>query len=156
MVHGYSFGQTYYFMKKLILLVILLTSICIISCNSSKNSEEIASYTYQEKKVEMSDALRIKIPDWVKEGEICYGLVVQVTKEGKPVSGKPVKAKVVQIDENSVKMKALETVILFEGADRNLKGINKGQVWDEKEGDLYLSFDEAVEMLEKMEIYKAE
>ncbi|WP_319502360.1 hypothetical protein [uncultured Draconibacterium sp.] len=143
-------------MKKLVLLVILFTSLCIISCNSSKNSDEIASYTYQEKKVEMSDSLRVKIPDWVEEGKICFGLVVQVTKEGKPITGKPVKAKVVQIDENSVKMKALETVILYEGPDRNLKGINKGQVWDEKEGDLYLTFEEAVEVLEKMEIYKSE
>jgi len=143
-------------MRKLVLLVILGTSLCIISCNSSKNSEEIASYTYQEKEIAMSDALLVKIPAWVEEGRICYGLVVQVTKENKPVSGKPVKAKVVQIDENSVKMKALETVILFEGTDRNLKGINKGQVWDEKEGDLFLTSDEAVEMLENMGIYKPE
>lgn len=143
-------------MRKLVLLVILGTSLCIISCNSSKNSEEIASYTYQEKEIAMSDAFLVKIPSWVKEGKICYGLVVQVTKENKPVSGKPVKAKVVQIDENSVKMKALETVILFEGTDRNLKGINKGQVWDEKEGDLFLTSDEAVEMLENMGIYKPE
>ncbi|WP_163323585.1 hypothetical protein [Draconibacterium mangrovi] len=141
-------------MKKLVLLVILFTSLCIISCNSSNKSEEIASYTYEEKKVEMSNALRVKIPDWVKEGKVCYGLVIQITKERKPITGKPVKAKVVQIDENSVKMKALETVILYEGPDRNLKGINKGQVWDEKEGDLYLTFDEAVEALKKMEIYK--
>jgi len=104
----------------------------------------------------MSDALRVKIPGWVKEGKICYGLVIQVTKERKPVTGKPVKAKVVQIDENSVKMKALETVILYEGPDRNLKGINKGQVWDEKEGDLYLTFDDAVEVLEQMGIYGVE
>ena len=143
-------------MRKLVLLVILGTSLCIISCNSSKNSEEIASYTYQEKEIAMSDALLVKIPAWVEEGKICYGLVVQVTKENKPVSGKPVKAKVVQIDENSVKMKALETVILFEGTDRNLKGINKGQVWDEKEGDLFLTSDEAIEMLENMGIYKPE
>nr|WP_320021803.1 hypothetical protein [uncultured Draconibacterium sp.] len=143
-------------MRKLVLLVILGTSLCIISCNSSKNSEEIASYTYQEKEIAMSDALLVKIPAWVEEGRICYGLVVQVTKENKPVSGKPVKAKVVQIDENSVKMKALETVILFEGTDRNLKGINKGQVWDEKEGDLFLTSDEAVEMLENMGIYTPE
>ncbi len=143
-------------MRKLVLLIILGTSLCIISCNSSKNSEEIASYTYQEKEIAMSDAFLVKIPSWVEEGKICYGLVVQVTKENKPVSGKPVKAKVVQIDENSVKMKALETVILFEGTDRNLKGINKGQVWDEKEGDLFLTSDEAVEMLENMGIYKPE
>ena len=143
-------------MRKLVLLVILGTSLCIISCNSSKNSEEIASYTYQEKEIAMSDALLVKIPAWVEEGRICYGLVVQVTKENKSVSGKPVKAKVVQIDENSVKMKALETVILFEGTDRNLKGINKGQIWDEKEGDLFLTSDEAVEMLENMGIYNPE
>lgn len=62
----------------------------------------------------------------------------------------------VQIDENSVKMKALETVILYEGPDRNLKGINKGQVWDEKEGDLYLTFDDAVRVLKKMGIYAEE
>ena len=141
-------------MKKLVLFIGLLTSISIISCDSSKKSEEIASYTYKEKKVEMSDSLKAKIPEWVEVGKICYGLVIQITKNDKLVKGKPVKAKVVQIDENSVKMKAIETVILNETIDCSLRGINKGQVWDEKEGDLYLSIDEAIEALEKMNIYQ--
>lgn len=140
-------------MKKLILFVGLLSSIYIISCNSSDKSEEIASYTYEEKKVEMSDSLKVKLPDWVEEGKVCFGLVIQVDKTDKPVKGKPVKAKVVQINENSVKMKALESVVLNETLDCGLRGIEKGQVWDEKEGDLYLTHNDAVVALEKMGLH---
>lgn len=142
-------------MKKLALISFFLLNLFLYSCNSSNKSEEVASYTYEEKKTEMNDELKAKIPDWVEEGKVCYGLVIQVTNEDKPIKGKPVKAKVVQIDESSVKMKALETVVLDETIDCNLKGITKGQIWDEKDGDLYLTFDDAVEMLKKMDIYRA-
>ncbi|MDX8339996.1 hypothetical protein SLH46_12420 [Draconibacterium sp. IB214405] len=140
-------------MKKLAFFSILLTTLCFISCNSSDKSKEVASYTYEEKKVEMSDELKAKIPDWVEEGKICYGIVVQVTEDQKPVKGKPIKAKVVLIGENSVKMKALETVSLVEVQGCSKMGITKGETWDEDEGDLYLSLDEAIAALKEMKIY---
>lgn len=140
-------------MKKLAFISILLTALSLFSCNSSNKSEEVASYTYEEKKVEMSDELKAKIPDWVEEGKICYGIVVQITEDRKPIKGKPIKAKVVQIGENSVKMKALETVSLVEVQGCSKMGITKGETWDENEGDLYLSLEEAITALKDMKIY---
>ncbi|MCK3683400.1 hypothetical protein [Maribellus sp. YY47] len=142
-------------MKYPVVLLSLIITLSITSChNASKKSEEIASYTYKEEKVEMNSKLRANIPQWVKEGTICYGLVVQVDGNDNPVKGKPVKAKVVQMGRDAIKMKALETVSLVEVEGCTKMGISKGETWDENEGDLYLSFEEAVDALKKMKIYK--
>lgn len=141
-------------MKKLAFISILITTLSLFSCNSSNKSEEVASYTYKEEKVEMSDELKAKIPDWVEEGKVCYGLVVQINDKEQPVKGKPVKAKVVQIGEHWVKMKALETVSLVEYEGCNQMGLTKGQTWDEDEGDLYLTLQDAIDALKEMNLYK--
>jgi len=142
-------------MKYLIVLVSFAVTLSITSCNNtSKKSEEVASYTYKEEKVEMSSELKAALPSWVKEGTVCYGLVVQVDEKKTPVKGKPVKAKVVQIGKDAVKMKALETVSLVEIEGCSKMGINKGETWDENEGDLYLTLDEAVDALKKMNLYQ--
>jgi len=141
-------------MKKLAIIFILLTPIILFSCNSSsKKSDEVASYTYKEEKVEMSNELKAKIPEWVEEGKICYGIVVQINENKEPVKGKPIKAKVVQIKENSVTMKALETISLVETQGCSKMGITKGQTWDENEGDLFLTLEEAIDALKKLNVY---
>ncbi len=140
-------------MKKLVYFLVLLTPFILFSCNSSKKSDEVASYSYKEEKIEMNNELKAKIPDWVEEGKICYGLVVQLNENKKPVKGKPIKAKVVQINENSVKMKALETVSLVEVKGCSKMGLTKGQTWDENEGDLYLTLEEAINALKKLNLY---
>jgi len=140
-------------MKKLANILILLTPIILFSCNSPKKSDEVASYTYKEEKVEMSNELKAKIPDWVEEGKICYGIVVQINENKEPVKGKPIKAKVVQINENSITMKALETISLVEVQGCSKMGITKGQTWDENDGDLYLTLEEAIDALKKLNLY---
>lgn len=140
-------------MKKLVFFVILLTSLNIISCNSSKKSEEVASYTYEEEKSEMSDALKAKTPDWVEDGKVCYGLIIQITTDSIPVRGRPIKAKVVQINENFVKMKALESVNMEQIKTCSRYLVTKGETWDEYEGDLYLTQQEAIDALKQMNLY---
>lgn len=142
-------------MKYLIVLASFTITLSFTGCNNAaQRSEEVASYTYEEEKVEMNNQLKAVIPAWVKEGTICYGLVVQIDQEKNPVKGKPVKAKVVQIGKDAVKMKALETVSLVEFEGCSKMGISKGETWDENEGDLYLNKEEAIEALKKMKIYK--
>jgi len=142
-------------MKYLITLVSFALALSITSCNNtSKKSEEIASYAYKEEKVEMNSELKAAIPSWVKEGTVCYGLVVQVDEKHNPVKGKPVKAKVVQIGKDAIKMKALETVSLVEVEGCSKMGVSKGETWDENEGDLYLTLDEAIDALKKMNLYQ--
>ena len=126
----------------------------LFSCNSQKKSNEVASYEYEEEKVEMSAELRSKTPEWVVEGKICYGLVVQVDKNKKRIKGKVIKAKVIQIQRDAIKMKALESVNLMEVEGCTKMGLNKGDAWDEKDGDFYLTKQDAINALKTMNLYK--
>ena len=134
--------------------LMILVLIVFFSCNSQKKSDEVASYSYTEEVVEMSDKLRSKIPEWVVEGKICYGLVVQLNEKKKEIKGKPIRAKVVQIGKDAVKMKALETVSLAEIEGCTKMGISKGETWDEDEGDFYLTKQDAIAVLKKKNLYK--
>lgn len=140
-------------MKNHTFILSFVLILLLFSCNSSKKSDEVASYTYEEEIVEMSDELKAKMPDWLEEGKICYGLVVQFDKNKKPVRGKTVKAKIVQIGKNAVKMKALEAVNLVEVNECSKLGIARGQIWEEKDGDFYLTREEAINALKKLKLY---
>ena len=141
-------------MKNQYLPIIFLSLIFLFSCNSQKKSSEVASYQYEEEKVEMSAELRSKTPEWVVEGKICYGLVVQIDKNKKPIKGKVIKAKVIQIQKDAIKMKALESVNLMEVEGCTKMGINKGDTWDEKDGDFYLTKEAAINALKMKNLYK--
>ena len=141
-------------MKNQYLPIIFLSLIFLFSCNSQKKSNEVASYQYEEEKVEMSAELRSKTPEWVVEGKICYGLVVQIDKNKKPIKGKVIKAKVIQIQKDAIKMKALESVNLMEVEGCTKMGINKGDTWDEKDGDFYLTKEAAINALKMKNLYK--
>lgn len=141
-------------MKCCVLTLSFVLILIFFSCNSSKKSDQVASYSYEEDKIEMNATLKTKTPEWVEEGKVCYGLVIQISKTKTPIKGKPVKAKVVQIGTNAIKMKALETVSLAEVEGCTKMGISKGKIWDEKEGDFFLTRAEAIKELKAMKIYK--
>jgi len=145
-------------MKNQYLSIIFLLPIFLFSCNSQKKSNEVASYEYEEANIEMSTDLRNKTPEWVVEGKICYGLIVQ-TKEDKnknkiPIFGKPVKAKVVLIKEDAIILKALERVSLVEVENCTKQRLNKGDTWEEKDGDFYLTKQDAINALKAKNLYK--
>ena len=94
-------------MKYWILSLLFLISIIFPGCRSGNKTNEVASYVYEEKTGAINPELLTNIGDWIKPDLVCYGLVVSINKEGAPIKGKPVKAKIVRIDENAVKMKAL-------------------------------------------------
>ncbi len=142
-------------MKNLVYFLSFVLALFLFSCNSSKKSDEVASYSYKEEKVEMSADLKAKMPNWIEEGKICYGLVVQIDEDKNPVKGKSIKAKIVQIGEDAVKMKALETVSLVETEGCTKMGISKGETWDEKDGDFYLTREDAIAALKKLNIYNS-
>jgi hypothetical protein len=145
-------------MKNQYLSIIFLLPIFIFSCNSQKKSNEVASYKYEEKKVEMSAELRSKTPEWVVEGKVCYGLIVQTKKDKNkneiPVFGKPIKAKVVQIKEDAIIMKALERVSLVEVENCTKQRLDKGDTWEEKDGDFFLTKQAAISALKANNLYK--
>ncbi len=140
-------------MKNQNLSITVLILMFIFSCNSEKKSKQVASYEYEEEQVEMSDELRSKVPEWVVKGKICYGLVVQIDSNKNPVKGKTIKAKVIEIQRDAIKMKALESVSLVEVEGCTKMGLNKGDVWDEKDGDFYLTKQAAISALKEKGLY---
>ncbi len=140
-------------MKSQLLSLIFLVLLTLSSCNSQKKSNEVASYQYEEEKVEMSAELRSIVPEWVVKGKICYGLVVQIDSNKNPIKGKTIKAKVIEIQRDAIKMKALESVSLVEVEGCTKMGLNKGDVWDEKDGDFYLTKEAAISALKEKGLY---
>lgn len=141
-------------MKRLSFSIFIISFLIFASCNSKKKSNEIASYSYEEETIEMSDKLKSLVPDWVVEGKICYGLIVQIDKDKNPVFGKPIKAKVVRIKKDAIIMKALENVSLIEVEDCSKMGLTKGETWNEEDGDFYLTKLDAVNALKKQKLYR--
>ncbi len=135
-------------LKLSLLFVILIT----FSCNSQKKSEEVASYTYEEKSSEINPEILAKVGDWVKEDAICYGLVVAIDKKGVPVRGKSVKAKVVNVQGNDIKMKSLENISIAAKQGCNEYGIKIGESWVEKDGELFETREEADNYLKSKDL----
>jgi hypothetical protein len=142
-------------MKNQLLTLTFLFALFLCSCNSSKKSDEVASYSYEEEKIEMSSELKAKIPEWIEDGKICYGIIVQLTEDRKPVKGKSIKAKIVQIGQDAITMKALETVSLMEVEGCTKMGLSKGETWEENDGDIFLTREDANNALKAMNIYKS-
>lgn len=140
-------------MEKYLLLLAVLISVGLSSCNSNKKSEEIAGYASPNKGVKTEAHSGNKPVGWVKEGAICYGLVVAVNKEGQHLSGKPVKAKVVGINGNEIKMKSMENVSVAEVKGCTKMGLAKGETWLEKNGDLFKTKEEAIQYLKEKKLY---
>lgn len=140
-------------MKNLFKFLMLISIFTITSCNSGKKADaEI--YEYKEESTELNKVLKAKIGDWAEIGAVCYGIVVAVDESGLPSFGKPIKAKIVMIRENSLKLKALESVNVGEKTGCSKMGLSKGDTWLEEDGDLFLTRDKAVEYLKEKGLSK--
>ena len=143
-------------MKNLISIFVIATIFTFSACNTKNKSAEIAGYDYQEKSTELNKELQAKVGDWVEKGTVCYGLVVAVDGSGTPQHGKPVKAKVVRISSDEIKMKALEKINIGPKEGCSEMGISRGETWQEKEGDLFKTKDEAIAYLKEKGLFMVE
>lgn len=114
-------------------------------CNSSDKSKEIAGYGQAGSNVELAEPLKAKVGSWIKEGAECYGIVMVQSTDLNLFAIREVKAKVLVVQSNKIKMKALEDVSVAPKAGCNKMGITKGETWWEEEGDLFQSKEEAAE-----------
>jgi hypothetical protein len=130
-------------MKKLAFIMLMIFIICMAGCRSKNRSAEIKNYAFQEKTTILSEKMHNKLGAWVEEGTVCFGLIVLVNAEGEVLRGLPVKSKVVSIQTDSLKMKALENVSLAEIKGCKKMGLSKGDTWWETEGDLFKTKGEA-------------
>ncbi len=126
-------------------------------CNSGRNkvvNSQDSSYEYVEKKEELTGILKQKVGDWAKEGKVCYGVVVATNSKGKAEYGKSVKAKIVKIENNRIKMKSLEDINLGKKRGCSKLTFSSGTTWWEKDGDLFKTREEAISFLKAKGLYK--
>ncbi|MBN1985573.1 MAG: hypothetical protein JW761_04680 [Prolixibacteraceae bacterium] len=140
-------------MRKLIPIITFAVLLIFPGCHSKNKSAEIAGYEYTETLNEFNTAWQSKIGNWLEEGVECYGLVVAINAKKVPQRGKPVKAKVLRISENHIKMKALEDVNIAPIENCSNLGISKGETWNEDEAELFQTKEEAIAYLKKKGLF---
>jgi len=131
-------------MTKLRIFIFAVISIYIFqACTPKKKSKEIEQYKNTDTKVQLNEKLQQKVGSWIREGMDCYGIVIAADQDGSIRSIKEIKAEVVLLRNDKIKMKALEKVSLAPKAGCNKMNILKGDTWWEEEGDLFRTQEEA-------------
>lgn len=133
-------------MRKLSIIFISIAVMVVLqACNSNSNkSKEIEKYQYTETKVELNEVLKKKVGSWIQEGSECYGLVMMSDPDGNVKDVKEMKAVVLIIQNDKIKMKSLENVTLAPKEGCTKMGISKGETWWEEDGDLFQTREEAI------------
>ena len=122
---------------------LLLVIYSLTSCHSNPKTTVKPKETYKEEVTKLNDRLNERIGTWAQEGSKCFGLIVLANKDQSVKYGKSIQAVIVSIRNDSLKMKALETINLAKTKDCNKLGISTGSTWWEKEGELFLTREEA-------------
>ncbi len=145
-------NETNSYMKKLISVVILLFAFSLSGCNSKGKSDKEVTYEYQEVDVDLNAELKARIGSWAKQGIECYGVLVALDGDGLPRVGMPIKAKIVRIKKDQIKMKSLANVNFGPQQGCTKMGISSGETWWETEGDLFQTKEEAEAFLNQLGI----
>ncbi|MCK9411566.1 MAG: hypothetical protein M0Q53_04640 [Prolixibacteraceae bacterium] len=126
-----------------IFFVIVFTG-SILSCGTGNKSKQIKEYKYIEGKRAITGDLGKKEEAWIKEGMTCYGIIILADKDGNAKKVKEIEARIVSIQPGKIKMKAMEDLVLAPVEGCTKTGIKKGETWDELEGDLFQTREEAI------------
>jgi len=142
-------------MKQLIVIILgFIFFNMTTSCGSRDKSNALGKYNSEETKIKLNEILQKKVGSWIQEGSECYGLVMLTDKDGNVQAVKELKAIVLIVQNDKIKMKALEDVSLAPKAGCSKMGIAKGETWWETEGDLFQSKEEAIEFGKTIKIEK--
>ncbi len=136
-----------------IISFIIIAAVAFQSCNTKNKSKEIANYQATETKLQLNEVLQKKVGSWIQEGMDCYGVIIASDADGNVRGMKAVKAKVLIIQNDKIKMKALEDVSVAPKEGCSKLGISKGETWWEEDGDLFQTREQALEYIKS---YKAE
>jgi uncharacterized lipoprotein NlpE involved in copper resistance len=142
--------------KNFTILAFSVFLLIFTGCNSGQKKVDASkdTYRYVEKKAELTGVLKKKVGSWAKEGKICYGVIVATNSKGKAEYGKPVKARIILIDSDRIKMKSLEDINLGEKKGCSKLSVSSGTTWWEKDGDLFKTKQEAISFLKEKGLYK--
>jgi hypothetical protein len=135
-------------MKKfaLVILVIILAG-AIWSCGSGNKSKQIKDYKYTEEKAVLNDTVSGKVGSWIREGMICYGIALLMDRNGQPSKGYEVEVQVISIQPDLIKLKSTEELIISPVQGCTAIGMKKGEIWEEKTGELFRTREEAIQFI---------
>lgn len=134
---------------------LILTITCIIlilsltHCGEREKSKIIAQYKFEDTSNVSPESTVKKIEPWVKEGITCWGIIMVVNNAGNPVRIKEIQVKVDSIRSESIKLEALEDVILGRTAECDRVSFKKGESWNEVHGDLFKTREEAIHYIDQ-------
>jgi hypothetical protein len=135
-------------MKKILLPFLTFLLVILTGCgNSGSKSDAIAAYEYEKADEQLNEVLTQKIGNWAKTGVTCYGVVVLQDENMQSIKGLPVKAKIVRIKADGLKMKSLENITLAPKQGCSKIGMKKGETWWETDGDIFQTKKEAEQFL---------
>jgi hypothetical protein len=136
-------------MKHLVSVFLAGILICSLwSCGTRDKSQIVKGYQYKEESAKVNEVMQKKIGAWLQEGMTCYGIVILTDGDGLPKKVKEIQAKVISVQKDKIKMKALEDLALAPVKGCTKIGMRKGETWDETEGDLFQTREEAIKFID--------
>ncbi len=136
-------------MKLLISIIAgILLLLNMAGCGRSDKSKILEQYKYDDSKSVSKGIIEQKLGTWVKEGVTCYGIVIVNSENGLPIRIKEVNAKVISIQSDKIRMKSLEDIVMAPVKGCTKFSITKGEDWDETEGDLFQTKEEAIKFID--------
>lgn len=152
--------------KSIKILSLVMFSISLIGCGTGKKGSSEAknnnfydqvlndptTLSKESDKAEPNGKLKEKVGSWVKEGLVCYGLVVATNKDGREVYARPVKARIIKIEDDRIKMETLEDINLGEKGGCSKMNFTSGSTWWETAGEIFKDRQDAIEYLKKRKL----
>jgi len=135
--------------KQVILIsafVILLLS--IFACGQRDSSKILSQYKFEEDTTFVKVLNKNNLNTWLKEGMSCYGIIIVRDENKVPQRIKEIHAKVINIKPESIKMEALEDVMINKIASCNKISMKKGECWEEVDGELFKTVEEAIRYID--------
>ena len=136
-------------MKQLTLFILAIILFSGFSgCGSRDKSKTLGEYKYETEESKLNEVLQKKVGSWVKEGLVCYGIVILNDENGLPKKVKEFQSKIISIQKDKIKMKSLEDLRLAPVKGCTKIGMKKGDIWEETDGDLFQTKEEAIKFIE--------
>lgn len=126
-------------------IFLLLT---IFGCGQQDKTKVLEQYNFDESVPVSTELTGKKLEPWVQEGVTCFGILVVLDQNKKPTRIREFMAKIVRLDSTRIKMRSLENVTYKSVKCHIVYGIRKGEFWDEKEGEVFKTREEAISYID--------
>lgn len=136
-------------MKHLIfILACVLLLLNVAGCGQRDKSKNIEQYKYDENSNVLTVNIKKEFEPWVKEGAICYGIIMVCDIAGNPLRIKEVRVKVLEIKPGSIKMEALEDITINRTIECRKVSFKKGDSWNEEYGEIFKTREGAIKYID--------